>query len=126
MRKSVMTGSPWESKVGYCRAVRIGNIIEVAGTTATEAGEVQCLADPYGQTVHILNTIQKAIEELGGSISDVIRTRVYCTDITQWEEIGRGHCQFFEKIKPAMALVEVSNLIHRDMLVEIEATCVLI
>jgi enamine deaminase RidA (YjgF/YER057c/UK114 family) len=125
MRKSVMTGSPWEAKVGYCRAVRIGNIIEVSGTTASEAGVVQCIADPFGQTIHILNTIQKAIEELGGSISDVIRTRVYCTDITQWEDIGRGHSQFFEYIKPAMVLVEVSNLIHPNMLVEIEATCIL-
>jgi len=125
MRKSVTTGSPWEGKVGYCRAVRIGNIIEVSGTTASEDGVVQCLADPFGQTIHILNTIQKAIEELGGNITDVIRTRVYCTDITQWEDIGRAHSQYFEYIKPAMAIVEVSNLIHPNMLVEIEATCII-
>lgn len=125
MKKSFGTGSPWEDTLGYTRAVRIDNIIEVAGTTASQNGEVQCIGDPYGQTQLILTIIKESIEQLGGSIEDVIRTRIYCTNISQWQEIGKAHGEVFSSIKPAMAMVEVAKLINPDMLVEIEATAII-
>jgi enamine deaminase RidA (YjgF/YER057c/UK114 family) len=124
-RQSYSSGAPWENKFGYTRAVRVHNIIEVAGTVASKDGVVQSVADPYGQTVYILNIIKTAIENLGGSLDNTVRTRIYCTKIEQFEEIGRAHGEFFATIKPAMAIVEVSKLIHPDMLVEIEATAII-
>ncbi|HMP29005.1 MAG TPA: RidA family protein [Saprospiraceae bacterium] len=124
-RTSYSSSAPWEDKFGYTRAVRVQNIVEVSGTVASQDGVVQHVGDAYAQTVFIINIIQKAIENLGGNLSNIIRTRIYCTNIGDFEAIGRAHGEFFNKIKPAMAMVEVSKLIHPDMLVEIEATAII-
>ena len=119
------TQSPWEPKVGYSRAVRVGSFIAVSGTTATDAnGDLIAIGDPYGQTIQVLKNIQSALERAGSNLEAVIRTRIYVTDITMWEEIGRAHGEFFGKIRPASAMVEVSALINPDMLVEIEADAI--
>lgn len=123
-RIKISSGSPWEDIVGYSRAVRIGNIIEVAGTTAVD-GDVLIGGDSmYEQTKFILQKIEKALVAAGATMSDVVRTRVYVTDISQWEEVGRAHGEVFKTIKPASAMVEVSALINKQMLVEIEATAI--
>jgi enamine deaminase RidA (YjgF/YER057c/UK114 family) len=122
MREIFSSGSPWEDKVGYSRAVKVGNVIEVSGTTATIGGVVQSIGDSHGQTIVALTIIQEAIESLGGTLNDVVRTRVYCTNIEDWQKIGDAHASFFGTIKPAMTLVEISKLIHPDHLIEIEAT----
>ena len=120
------TQSPWEPKVGYSRAVRVGSFIAVSGTAATDAnGELVAIGDPYGQTVQVLKNIQSALERAGGSLEAVIRTRIYVTDIKMWEEVGRAHGEFFGEIRPASAMVEVSALINPNMLVEIEADAVI-
>ena len=120
------TKSPWEPKVGYSRAVRVGSFIAVSGTTATDAnGELVAIGDPYGQTVQVLKNIQSALERAGGSLEAVIRTRIYVTDIKMWEEVGRAHGEFFGEIRQASAMVEVSALINPNMLVEIEADAVI-
>ena len=123
-RKNISSGAPWEDIVGYSRAVRIGNIIEVAGTTAMDGDTLIGENDPYTQTVFILKKIEQALQEAGASMSNVIRTKMYVTDISQWEEIGRAHGEFFKKIKPAATMVEVSGLINPDMLIEIEVSAV--
>ena len=124
-RKTVSTGTPWEPLVGYARAVRVGTHIAVSGTTATnEAGDVVAPGDPYGQTMQAIRNIQAALRELGAELSDVVRTRIYVTDITQWEEVGRAHSVFFEGVRPATSMVEVSRLIRPDLLVEIEADAI--
>ena len=123
-RINISSGSPWEDIVGYSRAVRIGNIIEVAGTTAVD-GDVLIGGDSmYEQTKFTLQKIEKALIAAGATMSDVVRTRVYVTDISQWEEVGRAHGEVFKTIKPASAMVEVSALINKQMLVEIEATAI--
>ena len=119
------SGAPWESTVGYSRAVRVGNTIEVAGTTAMKNGELVGAGDAYTQTTCILEIIKEAIEGLGGSMSDVVRTRMYVTDITLFEEIGRAHGKYFSDIKPASSIVEISRLVDPEMIVEIEATAIL-
>lgn len=118
--QKVSTGSPWEDVVGYSRAVKIGNVIEVSGTTATGDG----LSDEYSQTKAIIESVSKVLEGLGASLNDVVRTRVYVTDISNWEEVGKAHGEFFGTIKPAMAMVEVSKLITPEILVEIEFTAI--
>jgi len=123
-RKLITSGSPWESKVSYSRAVRIGNVVEVSGTTATVHGEVQHKGDIYKQTQFILALIEKALEEAGALLHDVVRTRMYVTDISRWEEAGKAHGEFFVHIRPATTMVEVSKLIDPDMLIEIEATAI--
>lgn len=123
-RINISSGSPWEDIVGYSRAVRIGNIIEVAGTTAVD-GDVLIGGDSmYEQTKFILQKIEKALVAAGATMSDVVRTRVYVTDISQWEEVARAHGEVFKTIKPASAMVQVSALINQQMLVEIEATAI--
>ncbi len=113
--------------VGYSRAVRVGQTIEVAGTTAVdEQGQVVGLNDPYAQTKFILAKIETAIQAAGGSLKDVVRTRMFVTDITQWQEIGRAHGEYFRDIRPAATMVEVRALISPELLVEIEATCQLV
>ena len=121
-RKNISSGAKWEALVGYSRAVRMGNIIEVSGTTAVNGDQIVSPGDAYNQAVFIFYKIEKALQEAGGSLEDVIRTRMYVTDIRDWEEIGRAHGEFFKSIKPAATMVEVSSLINPELLVEIEVT----
>lgn len=125
-RKNIFSGAPWETKVGYSRAVRVGNVIEVSGTTAILNGEVQHKGDMYKQTQLILAHIEKSLEEAGADLHDVVRTRMYVTDISRWEEAGKAHGEFFVHIRPATTMVEVSKLIDPEMLIEIEATAVVV
>lgn len=125
MRKNISSGSPWEDVVGYSRTVRIGNIIEVAGTTAMDGDVLIGKDDVYAQTYFIFKKIEKALIEAGATLSDVVRTRMFITDITKWEEAGKAHGEFFKNIKPVATMVEVSNLIDSDLLIEIEVTAIL-
>ncbi|MCR9062321.1 MAG: RidA family protein [Cytophagales bacterium] len=126
MRKKLFSGSKWEDIVGYSRAVRVGNIIEVSGTVAvTNSGEIVGEGDAYLQTRFILMRIQNALEQMGASIEDVVRTRMFVKDIKQWESIGKAHAEFFEEIKPCTSMLEVSAMIEEAYLVEIEATAIL-
>lgn len=124
-RETVTSGTSWEDQVGYSRAVRVGNIIEIAGTTAMDGDQIQCVGDLYGQTVFTLQKMIKALQALGGQTCHVIRTRVYLTDISLWEEAGRAHGEVFRHIKPVSTMVEVSSLIHPDLLVEIEMSAII-
>jgi enamine deaminase RidA (YjgF/YER057c/UK114 family) len=125
-RLNISSGAKWEDIVGYSRAVRIGNIIEVAGTTSVdENGNIVGANDPYQQTKYTLQKIEKALRQAGATMRDVIRTRVYVTDISRWEEIGRAHGEFFREIKPASSMIEVSKLISPELLVEVEVTAVI-
>lgn len=125
-RDNYATGVKWESLVGYSRASRIGDVIEVSGTVSVKDGEPHALGDAYGQTVRILEIIGEALNALGASFVDVIRTRVYVTDIALWKEVvGRAHGEVFGDIKPATSMVEVSALISPEYLVEIEATAII-
>lgn len=123
-RLNISSGSPWEDIVGYSRAVRVGNIIEVAGTTAVDGDQLIGGDSMYQQTKFILQKIEKVLQQAGASMNDVVRTRVYVTDITRWEEVGKAHGEVFQQIKPASAMVQVSALINQQMLVEIEATAI--
>ncbi len=125
-RRTISSGSPWESLVGYSRAVRIGNLICVAGTTAVDdEGQVVAEGDAAEQTRYIIGKIESALNRAGGSLQDVVRTRMYVTDIDRWEEIGRVHGEFFGDIRPVATMVEVRRLIDPALLVEIEADAVL-
>jgi len=124
-RRNISSGSPWEETVGYSRAVRVGNLIEVAGTTAVnERGEVVGANDPYLQAKYALEKIGRALAEAGAGFENVIRTRMFVTDIARWEEVGRAHGEVFRAIRPAATLVQVASLVRSDLLVEIEATAV--
>lgn len=125
MRQNISSGAPWEDKVGYSRAVRIGNIIEVTGTVSIKNGQPFAIGDPYEQTKRSLEIIESALTKANASIKDVVRTRIFVTDISQWEEIGRAHSEVFNTIKPATTMVEVSKLMDPEYLVEIEATAIL-
>ena len=120
------SGTQWEDFVGYSRAVRIGNLVEVSGTVAVdESGRVVGKNDPYLQTRHALEKIEKALMGVGASMKDVIRTRMYVADINHWQAIGKAHGEFFRDVNPASTMVEISRLIGLDFLIEIEATAII-
>ncbi|WP_335873060.1 RidA family protein [Bacillus sp. 2205SS5-2] len=124
-RTRVLTGSPWEHVVGYSRAIRVGNRVEVAGTTSMLNGQVVGGDDAYAQAKYILETIEDSLKKVGAEIDDVVRTRMYVTNISQWEEIGKAHGEFFRGIQPVSTMVEVSGLIDSRLLVEIEAEAII-
>lgn len=126
IRLTCSTGTPWEKAVSYSRAVRVGAQVFVSGTTASNSdGATVAVGDAYGQTVFILRKIEAALAEVGARLADVVRTRMFVTDISRWEEIGRAHGEFFRGIDPAATLVEVRRLVNPDHLVEIEVDAIL-
>jgi enamine deaminase RidA (YjgF/YER057c/UK114 family) len=124
-RKHVSTDAPWEPILGYCCAMRIGSHIYVSGTTAIESENIIAEGDAYGQTVYILKRIEKALSDLGATLGDIVRTRIYLKDITKWKEVTKAHSDFLGVVKPTCTLVEVSKLITPGLLVEIEADAIL-
>lgn len=123
-RQNISTGGPWEGKIGYSRAVRVGAALYVSGSTAMTPSGLVGKGDPYAQTIQTFKTIEAALKQAGASLNDVVRTRIYMANIEQWQEVGRAHGEIFGNIRPATTMVEVKRLIDPDMLVEIEADAI--
>ncbi len=123
-RENILTGSPWEDKMGYCRAVRIGNIIEVSGTVAIIDGEKVKADDAYAQTLNILERVEKVLEDLNVGMKDVIRTRIFTTDVATFEAVATAHATFFKDIKPTTGFYGINQLVAPEYLVEIEFTAI--
>jgi len=124
-RNKIFSGTPWEPKVGYARAVQVGDVVHVSGTTGTDpSGKVLAPGDMYAQTVQTLRNIENALKRLGLGLEYVVRTRIYVTQIDRWEEVAKAHCEFFGEVHPATSIVGVSRLVDPEMLVEIEAEAV--
>ncbi|MCZ8228237.1 RidA family protein [Flavobacterium sp.] len=123
-RQNILTGSPWEDKMGYCRAVRIGNIIEVSGTVAIVDGEKVKANDAYAQTLNILERVEKVLEDLNVGMKDVIRTRIFTTDVSTFEDVARAHSAFFKEVKPTTGFYGINQLVAPEYLVEIEFTAI--
>ena len=125
MRTKLSSSAIWEDTIGYSRAVRVGNIIEIAGTAAVKNGDVVHTGDPYNQTLYILKIIDHVLKQLDAKLEDVVRTRIYLKNVNDWEEVGRAHGEYFSKIKPVSTMIAVSSMINQEMLVEIEATAII-
>ncbi|MEO6906237.1 MAG: RidA family protein [Ginsengibacter sp.] len=126
MKKLISSGVKWENIIGYSRAVIVGNLIEISGTTAVDGENIIGKGDVYLQATFIFKKIEKILIKAGSSLKDVVRTRMYVTDISKWEEAGKAHALFFKEIKPATTMIEVSRLINKDLLIEIEVSAVII
>ena len=125
MKTKLSSSAIWEDIIGYSRAIKVGNVIEIAGTAAVKNGQVIFTGDPYQQAIYILKIIENALKQLDASMEDVVRTRIYLKNIHDWEAVGMAHGEYFSKIKPVSTMIAVSSLINPEMLVEIEATAII-
>lgn len=125
MKTKISSSAIWEDSIGYSRAVKVGNIIEVAGTAAVRNGDVVHTGDPYNQAKYVIKIIEHVLKQLDSGLEDVVRTRIYLKNVSDWEDVGRAHGEFFGTIKPACTMIEVSSMINPEMLVEIEATAII-
>ena len=124
-RELISSGTSWENIIGYSRAVKVGNVIEISGTTAVDGDTIIGEGNVFEQAVFIFKKIEKTLQDAGSSLEDVVRTRMYVMDISHWQEVGKAHELFFKNIKPATSMIEVSNLIDTRLLIEIEATAII-
>jgi len=124
-KQKISSGTVWENVVGYSRAVRIGNVIEISGTTSVDGERIVGKGNIYEQTVFIFQKIEKILTDAGSSLEDVVRTRMFVTDISKWEQVGKAHALFFKEIKPAATMIEVKGLIDKELMIEIEVTAVI-